>query len=93
MRADVPDVPAVSPRRAVLSIHPARAARLALPTSPASAYPGAPWLRPRRTYTSNFPDPSVLRVGNGFIAYGTSTGCAYLLEGCCRLLVCGVVHE
>jgi len=44
----------------------------------ASAYPGAPWFRPAHVYTGNFPDPSVLRVGHRYYAYGTSTGGAYL---------------
>lgn len=44
----------------------------------AAAYPGAPWFEPNKPYTQNFPDPSVLRVGNEFYAYATGTGGAYL---------------
>ena len=44
----------------------------------AGAYPGAPWFRPAHRYSSNFPDPSVLRIGGRYYAYGTSTGGAYL---------------
>jgi hypothetical protein len=46
--------------------------------APADAYPGAPWFRPGRAYTENFPDPSILRVGSTYYAYATSTGGAYL---------------
>jgi beta-xylosidase len=49
-----------------------------LAPAPAGAYPGAPWFEPSRTYTGNFPDPSLLRVGSTYYAYGTSTGGAYL---------------
>jgi beta-xylosidase len=49
-----------------------------LSPAPASAYPGAPWFEPSRTYTANFPDPSLLRDGSAYYAYGTSTGGAYL---------------
>jgi ribosomal protein L24E len=49
-----------------------------LVTSSAGAYPGAPWFRPSQPYAENFPDPSVIRVGDRYIAYGTSTGGAYL---------------
>ncbi len=44
----------------------------------ASAYPGAPWFQPSKVYTQNFPDPSILRVGSTYYAYGTSTGGSYL---------------
>ena len=50
----------------------------ALLAAPAAAYPGAPWFEPDKPYTSNFPDPDVLRVGDTYYAYGTSTGGAYL---------------
>jgi hypothetical protein len=46
--------------------------------APADAFAGAPWFRPGRPYTENFPDPSVVRVGSTYYAYGTSTGGAYL---------------
>ena len=49
-----------------------------LSPAPASAYPGAPWFEPSKTYTANFPDPSLLRDGSTYYAYGTSTGGAYL---------------
>jgi GH43 family beta-xylosidase len=49
-----------------------------LAMSPADAYPGAPWFRPSRVYTENFPDPSVIRVGGTYYAYATATGGAYL---------------
>jgi len=45
---------------------------------PAGAYAGAPWFEPSKPYNQNFPDPSVLRVGSTYYAYGTSTGGAYL---------------
>lgn len=44
----------------------------------ASAYPGAPWFEPGKPYTQNFPDPSVIRVGNEYYAYATGTGGSYL---------------
>ncbi|MCA1719892.1 MAG: glycoside hydrolase family 43 protein [Actinobacteria bacterium] len=72
-------MPLAAPRRFLLPVFGALLAACAVLTAtPASAYPGAPWFQPSKTYTSNFPDPSVLRVGNGFVAYGTSTGGAYL---------------
>jgi hypothetical protein len=43
-----------------------------------SAYPGARWFKPGAVYTDNFPDPSVVRDGSTFYAYGTSTGGSYL---------------
>nr|MDQ3293334.1 glycoside hydrolase family 43 protein [Actinomycetota bacterium] len=52
------------------------AATLAAP--PAAAYIGAPWFRPGQPYSSNFPDPSVVRDGSTYVAFGTSTGGAYL---------------
>ena len=45
---------------------------------PAAAYAGAPWFKPSTVYTSNFPDPSIVRNGSTYYAYGTSTGGAYL---------------
>ena len=45
---------------------------------PASAFPGAPWFEPSKPYSANFSDPSVLRVGGTYYAYGTATGGAYL---------------
>jgi beta-xylosidase len=53
-------------------------AGLLVSAAPAQAYPGAPWFEPSKPYTSNFPDPEVLRVGDTYYAYGTSTGGAYL---------------
>ncbi len=49
-----------------------------LAPAPASAYPGAPWFEPSKPYNANFADPSLLRVGGTYYAYGTSTGGAYL---------------
>ena len=48
------------------------------PADPVAGYPGAPWFRPAHVYTGNFPDPSVVRVGYRYYAYGTATGGAYL---------------
>src|SRR3954469_6152567 len=45
---------------------------------PIGAYPGARWFKPGATYSDNFPDPSVVRDGNTFYAFGTSTGGSYL---------------
>lgn len=54
---------------------------------PAAAYAGAPWFRPSTTYidlsrpdqqNSNFPDPSIIRDGGTYYAYGATTGGAYL---------------
>ena len=53
-------------------------AALVAATSPASAYPGAPWFEPSKPYDDNFPDPDVLLVGGRYYAVGTSTGGAYL---------------
>ncbi|MFN2522266.1 MAG: glycoside hydrolase family 43 protein, partial [Mycobacteriales bacterium] len=47
-------------------------------STPAQAYPGAPWFQPSKPYSENFPDPDVLHVGTDYYAYGTSTGGAYL---------------
>jgi hypothetical protein len=44
----------------------------------ADAYPGAPWFEPGKPYSANFPDPSIMRVGNTYYAYATATGGAYL---------------
>jgi beta-xylosidase len=67
-------------RRASLSLLVAVAAALmsSLLTAPASAYPGAPWFEPGKAYTGNFPDPSVVRDGSTYYAYGTATGGSYL---------------
>jgi len=46
--------------------------------TPAGAYAGAPWFRPDRPYTENYPDPSILVEGGQYYAYGTATGGAYL---------------
>ena len=46
--------------------------------APAAAYPGAPWFKPSTVYTENFPDPSIVVTGGRYVAYGTSTGGAYL---------------
>ena len=53
-------------------------ASLLTPASPAAAYAGAPWFRPGFRYDQNFPDPSVIRVGNTYYAYATATGGSYL---------------
>jgi hypothetical protein len=42
--------------------------------APAGAYPGAPFFEPGETYDQNFPDPAILRVGNTYYAYATTTG-------------------
>jgi beta-xylosidase len=68
------------PRRSLVALLAALgvlAALLAV-TSPASAYPGAPWFEPSKPYDDNFPDPDVLVVGDRYYAVGTSTGGAYL---------------
>ncbi len=39
---------------------------------------GVQYFGPGKYYTGNFPDPDVLRVGDTYYAYGTSTGGAYL---------------
>src|SRR5688500_2105368 len=56
------------------------AAVLALTTTapPATAFEGAPWFRPGLPYSANFPDPSVVRDGSTYVAFGTATGGAYL---------------
>jgi hypothetical protein len=65
------------------------AASLALTAAPrpAAAYAGAPWFQPSTTYldlsrpdqqNSNFPDPSIIRDGSTYYAYGATTGGAYL---------------
>lgn len=60
---------------------------LATDSAPADAYAGAPWFQPSTTYidlsrpdqqNSNFPDPSIVRDGGTYYAYGASTGGAYL---------------
>jgi hypothetical protein len=57
------------------------------PTTPASAYAGAPWFKPSTTYldmsrpdaqNSNFPDASIFYDGGTYYAYGATTGGAYL---------------
>lgn len=54
---------------------------------PAAAYAGAPWFRPSTTYidlsrpdqqNNNFPDPSIVRDGGTYYAYGATTGGSYL---------------
>ena len=50
---------------------------LAVPP-PASAYWGAPWFRPGFPYSSNFPDPTIVRDGGTFYAYSTMTGGSFL---------------
>jgi beta-xylosidase len=57
---------------------PAALAALAATAGIADAFPGAPPFNPGQVYTDNFPDPSVLRVGPVYYAYGTATGGAYL---------------
>jgi hypothetical protein len=47
-------------------------------TEPVAAYPGARWFKPSTAYSDNFPDPSVVRDGSTFYAFGTSTGGSYL---------------
>lgn len=56
-------------------------------TTPVAAYAGAPWFQPSTTYVdlsrpdqqnSNFPDPSIVRDGGTYYAYGATTGGAYL---------------
>lgn len=65
---------------------------LLVTATPASAFPGAPWFQPyfapgsegakyfgaENYYTHNFPDPDILREGDTYYAYGTSTGGSYL---------------
>jgi beta-xylosidase len=66
-------------RRVITAVLAAVVAALALaPARTADAYPGAPWFQPARVYRDNFPDPSVIRVGYRYYAYGTATGGAYL---------------
>jgi beta-xylosidase len=67
-------------RRASLSLLVALVAALvsSLLAAPASAYPGAPWFQPGKAYSGNFPDPSVVRDGTTYYAYGTATGGSYL---------------
>src|SRR5438128_1635046 len=67
----------VTSRRSIVAVFVALLVPLVLATS-AGAYAGAPWFRPSQPYTENFPDPSVIRVGERYVAYGTSTGGAYL---------------
>ena len=64
--------------RALLTAVGVLLATLGVGATPASAYPGAPWFEPDKPYTENFPDPDVLRVGDTYYAYATSTGGAYL---------------
>ncbi len=45
---------------------------------PAGAYAGAPWFRPDRPYTGNFPDPNILVEDGRYYAYATATGGSYL---------------
>ena len=70
----------VTNRRTLLAVVAALTGLLAtvVPAAPAAAYPGAPWFRPSHPYTENFPDPSVIVTGGRYVAYGTSTGGAYL---------------
>jgi beta-xylosidase len=70
----------MTPVRRILTITLAVivAALAVAPVDTAGAYPGAPWFRPAHPYTENFPDPSVLRVGYRYYAFGTATGGAYL---------------
>jgi len=72
----VPFVPGRS--RALALVLLALVAATTLVGQPAAAYPGAPWFKPSSVYTSNFPDPSIVRDGSTYYAYGTSTGGAYL---------------
>ena len=47
---------------------------VAISARPAEAYAGAPWFKPGEPYVGNFPDPTIVRDGNTYWAYGTSTG-------------------
>ena len=63
---------------AIVSVASLAGTLVALSSAPAAAYPGAPWFEPNRVYTQNFPDPSIVVDGNRYVAYGTTTGGAYL---------------
>jgi hypothetical protein len=61
-------------RRRLLLLFVSLAASLAaslLSPLPASAYPGAPWFEPSKAYTGQLPDPSLVRDGSTYYAYGT----------------------
>ncbi|CAN5832358.1 glycoside hydrolase family 43 protein [soil metagenome] len=61
-----------------MAILGASAVTLVAAPEPATAYPGAPWFEPGQRYDDNFADPSIVRDGDTYYAYGTSTGGAYL---------------
>jgi hypothetical protein len=48
------------------------------PPPPADAYWGAPWFKPGIQYSSNFPDPTIVRDGSTYYAYSTMTGGSFL---------------
>lgn len=74
MRVTLPPFPCAGRRALAAAVFVA----LSLIALPSAAYPGAPWFQPGRPYTENFPDPSIVRVGGTYYAYGTSTGGTYL---------------
>ena len=45
-----------------------------LATSPAAAFPGAPWFEPGQPYDQNFADPAIIEVDGTYYAYATTTG-------------------
>jgi hypothetical protein len=66
-------------RRLALFVTLAALATLIVFEAPsAEAYNGAPWFKPSTPYSSDFADPSVVRDGNTYYAFATSTGGAYL---------------
>src|SRR5437764_799440 len=79
IRASLPLPPIM--RRLALFITLAAVATLIVFEAPsAEAYNGAPWFKPSTPYSSDFADPSVVRDGNTYYAFATTTGGAYLPE-------------
>src|SRR5581483_3263044 len=77
---------------AVLATMAAVAALLAVGITPADAYNGARWFKPNAPYSDNFPDPAIVRDGNTFYAFGTSTGGSYLPVMTSTDLVTWIAH-